>query len=502
MIKNLILYFIPEKFHEAEETFRKCRLLINTFFLTSLFSTSYVFISTLIGFEIGVYAMVFNAVSFLILPFVFRAGGSIILCANLYVFIGTVGVGICAYYSGGFSSPVMPWLAVLPITALLLAGSITGGVWTAISLTIVTVFGLMDSQGFEFPMAYNLEWKEFFAISDHAGLVLIIFVVALVFEQGKNIALFRLGLKTEEVTKQKEELQVQNKIVEEKNKDIMDSIRYAERIQNAILPSDEEVQKLLNDIFVLFKPKDIVSGDFYWLSEKGEKVFFAAADCTGHGVPGAFMSMIGNALLEESVNEKAITNPAEILNEVRRGIINALKQKGEAGEQKDGMDIALCAWDKSSGTLEFSGAYNGLFLIRKSGNPVQGNTNGEHFTKEPLMEENSLSLFEIKGDKQPVAVGYDSFNESPFTNHSIQIQKEDHIYIFSDGYQDQFGGPKGKKYMTKQLKKYLISIYEHPMQEQMESLDKNIEEWMNYSENGSEAHNDQVDDILMIGVKF
>ena len=258
----------------------------------------------------------------------------------------------------------------------------------------------------------------------------------------------------------------QKRIIEEKNKDIMDSIMYAKKIQKSILPKDEKLERLLGDSFVLYKPKDVVSGDFYWLAEKDDKVYFSASDCTGHGVPGAFMSVLSSSLLKEAVSKKEISKPNEILDYVREGIINSLKSSGEIGGSKEGMDSVLCSIDKENKKLEFVGANNPLYLIRE----------GE--------------LIVYKGDKMPV--GY-SDKAKPFTNQEIELKKNDLIYIFSDGYQDQFGGPKGKKFRPKQLKQTLLSIKDKPMKEQGQKLEEIIEDWM--------KNEDQIDDILVMGVK-
>jgi len=281
--------------------------------------------------------------------------------------------------------------------------------------------------------------------------------------------------RTAEVVKQKEELEHQNEIIEEKNKDITDSINYAEKIQRAILPDPGKIKKALPESFILFQPRDIVSGDFFWyneIAESGSPVYLlAAADCTGHGVPGAFMSMINTSLLNESVNEKGIHQPNEILNETRRGIIHALKQKGEVGGQKDGMDVGLISL-KFGGKkikLEFAGANNSMYIIRKSDSPT---------------------LEEIDPDPMPVAI---SDRTGDFTNNVIELQKGDSIYIFTDGYADQFGGPKGKKFKYAQFKQLLLSIQNKSMDEQKEILDKTMAEWKGALE--------QIDDILVIGVR-
>ena len=265
-----------------------------------------------------------------------------------------------------------------------------------------------------------------------------------------------------------------NKQLAEKNKEITDSILYAKYIQEALLPLMEEIMDKLPNSFILFKPKDIVSGDFYWFAnvsrDDARSYIIAAVDCTGHGVPGAFMSMLGNAYLSEIVNEKGITKPSDILEALRDDIIKSLKQKAGIGESKDGMDIALCNLEFLAGQagikLQYAGANNPLFIVR----------NGE--------------LMETMADRQPIGIYVES---KPFTNHTIDLQKGDAIYIFSDGYFDQFGGPQAKKFMIKRFKQLLLSIQDKNMQQQKEHLDKTIEDWK-----GNEG---QVDDILVIGIK-
>ncbi|HET6244060.1 MAG: SpoIIE family protein phosphatase [Bacteroidetes bacterium] len=272
--------------------------------------------------------------------------------------------------------------------------------------------------------------------------------------------------RTFEINQQKEE-------IENKNKDITDSINYAKRIQKAILPEESKLKAYFADSFILFKPKDIVSGDFYWFNSCNhldqQKFIVAAADCTGHGVPGAFLSMIGNSFLNQIVNEKNISVPSEILEHLRKGIIYALKQKGEQGENKDGMDIALISIDTKKMILNFSGAQNPLYLIRNN-----------------LVEQ-------IKGDKFPIGV-YPGSELNAFTNNEIGLQKGDLVYIFTDGYADQFGGPKGKKFKYKQLQELLLSMQDKAMEEQKELLDNTFEMYR--------GELNQVDDILIIGIRI
>jgi serine phosphatase RsbU (regulator of sigma subunit) len=273
--------------------------------------------------------------------------------------------------------------------------------------------------------------------------------------------------RTAEVVRQKDEIVIKNTVLEYQKKEIEDSIRYARRIQSAVIPSEKDCINLLTDAFVLFRPLNIVSGDFYWISHAERKIVFTAADCTGHGVPGAFMSMLGVAFLNEIVNKDNITEPDLILNQLRAKVIQALQQQGISGEARDGMDIAIVTIDKTENKLAYSGAYNPLIMIR----------NGE--------------IFETAGDKMPIGI-YDFM--SPFNRHEINIEKGDVFYMSSDGYEDQFGGPDGKKFKAKQFKQLLLEIHNQPMETQKEILEKRFEEW--------KGELPQVDDVVVIGLKI
>ncbi len=263
------------------------------------------------------------------------------------------------------------------------------------------------------------------------------------------------------------ELNNKNELITVQKQEITDSIQYARRIQSAVLPVETVMNNLLPESFIFFKPRDIVSGDFYWINEKNDKIIVATADCTGHGVPGAFMSMLGTALLTNISATKDELHTDDLLNDLRLRIIESLHQTGKEGENKDGMDITLYILDINRMKLEFSGANNSLYIVR----------NGE--------------MIEVKADRMPIGI-HDKAS-IPFKKHEVVLEKGDMIYSSSDGYHDQFGGPNNKKFTSGKFKTLLTSLATEHIDKQSKFLEKTIFEWM--------GENAQVDDMLVIGVR-
>lgn len=298
-----------------------------------------------------------------------------------------------------------------------------------------------------------------------AGFVIISVFLILI------LRLFRQKQKANKALEQKnEEISSQRDHIFQQNKEITSSIEYACRIQTALLPPQELIDKLIPESFILFKPRDIVSGDYYWLSQKGNKIISVTADCTGHGVPGAFMSMLGISFLNEIINitdEKNIKSNL-VLDEMRALIISSLRQKGTIGESRDGMDMTLCIIDKEKMELDYAGAYNPLYIIRNN------------------------EILETKADKMPIGIHVKK--TANFTSNIIKLQKEDVLYTFSDGYVDQFGGKDNSKFRKKNFKELLLKIHKESMIKQKEILDQTLIEWMEGYE--------QIDDILVSGIKI
>ncbi|MBC7863303.1 MAG: tetratricopeptide repeat protein [Bacteroidia bacterium] len=299
------------------------------------------------------------------------------------------------------------------------------------------------------------------------SLILLLFILSrYAIKRKANIA---LGRKNKDIQDQKSRIEEQHRELSEKNKEITESIHYSKRIQQAILPPDSFIKNLIPSSFVLFKPKDIVSGDFYWMEKFGKEIIVAAVDCTGHGVPGAFMSFVAYNLLNEAVNEHGITKPSVILSEMRKGLFKMLHQTSDDANIKDGMDISICSINPTEMNMQFAGAYNPVWIIRNE------------------------TCIELKADKIPIGAFVDNVMH-PFTNNDFKLEAGDCVYLFSDGYADQFGGPKQKKFKRKKLKELLLSIHTLPPEQQRKKLDDTFMDWKGKLE--------QVDDVCIIGLKL
>jgi serine phosphatase RsbU (regulator of sigma subunit) len=277
-----------------------------------------------------------------------------------------------------------------------------------------------------------------------------------------------LRIAKKEINRQKNELEKQRDLLKQQNQEITGSIKYARLIQSAVFPPEPYINKYLNDFFILNFPRDIISGDFFWMNEMGNRVVVAVGDCTGHGVPGAFMSMLGMTLLNEIIikNDKNIL-ASDILNQLRDRVIYSLHQTGRYGEAHDGMDIALCILDRNKKVIEFAGANNGMLLIRN----------------------NRINIYQP--DKMPVGF---YVTHDKFTNYRIDYLPGDRIYMFTDGFSDQFGGPNGKKFKSKQFRELLLALHHLPAEKQKDMLGKKFYEW--------KGDLDQVDDVLIFGMRL
>jgi serine phosphatase RsbU (regulator of sigma subunit) len=266
----------------------------------------------------------------------------------------------------------------------------------------------------------------------------------------------------------KEKINYQKDEIERQKKELTESIKYASYIQNALLTSQLELKKLLPEHFVIFIPRDIVSGDFYWITKRKSDLIVAVADCTGHGVPGAFMSILGITLLSEIVNRASYNSAGSILNQLRESVMRALNQRGTDEEQKDGIDMALCLINTETNMLEFAGAFNPIYVVKKN------------------------RLIEMHGDNMPIGIA--ALEENSFTTHKYNLEEDDVVYLFSDGFADQFGGPEGKKFKYQPFRNLLLNISNLPMHIQKNELFKKFNEW--------KGNLPQLDDVLMFGFRY
>lgn len=264
-----------------------------------------------------------------------------------------------------------------------------------------------------------------------------------------------------------DEIDIQRSELQLRNKDLTDSLNYARRIQAALLPAEHHIRKIFTDYFIYYRPKHIVSGDFYWFSERDDKYFIAAADCTGHGVPGALMSMIGLELIQKIINEMRVDDTDQLLLTMNRELESAFF-KEESGKAliRDGIEMSMCIIDKSTKEMEFSGAFLPVYIVRDD------------------------KLIEIKGDKKNVV---QSFAMVSFNRSTFRLREGDILYLFSDGYADQFGGPENKKFMYRRLRHLLLTISKYPLMDQERILDETITSWM--------GDHEQIDDMMILGVK-
>jgi serine phosphatase RsbU (regulator of sigma subunit) len=317
--------------------------------------------------------------------------------------------------------------------------------------------GTYGSTGVE--MISNPKWFIFYA-----ALVILLISVVIFFQTRNLLRTRRLLIEKEQALDQIEKQKLE---LETRARNMTDSLIYAQRIQEALLPSEDYFRRFFSDSFIFFRPKDIVSGDFYWIGEKNNKIFVVAADCTGHGVPGALMSMIGLEIIDKAINEDNLENPAEILGLMNRGLEKTFSREKNIGTIiRDGMDIGLCVIDRRKKRIEYSGAFFPLYLIRDN------------------------TLTEIKGDKLIIGMNPEGIE---YTLHEVGLMDDDIIYIFSDGYVDQFGGEENKKFMYRRFRYLLTRIHTFPVYDQKSILEDNIAAWM--------AGNPQLDDMMVLGFK-
>ena len=477
--------FIHPAYQQDYNTFLQAKNLLRAFGFTGLSSLSYLFISYLIDFSFGVNLMIMNFIGFAILPFLLRFHLPLNLLGNLYVLTGASGVVGVIYFSGGLDSPIISWLAACPPLSLMLVGKRSAMVWSTIMIVCLFFFAYLAYIDFPLPQNFNGKWVIAFKIHIISGLIFLTFLINLIFNNTKEKAYKIVEEKNRELLKAMEalegarvalekshddivlvnmELIRQKEITENKNQAITSNLRCAKEMQNAIMPNPHILQSLFVDSFYMLKPLKIVSGDFFWTTRVDGLTFVAVVDCTGHGVPGALMSVIGNNLLKEAVKIRKMTSPPEILSFLHKGVCVALHQDETASH--DGMEIGLCMIDEENRLVKYSGAKISLFIARNGG------------------------IEQVKADNQSIG-GMNSGARKEFSEHTIPLDTLSKFYLFTDGLKDQFGGPQGKKFMLRRITQTLHHIHQLPMPMQKSYITEIINDWMKEEE--------QLDDITIVG---
>jgi serine phosphatase RsbU (regulator of sigma subunit) len=452
-MKKLRNWFIGDYLAKTNDVFERARIELTYDYSIFFILLGLAFYGNLIANHLWYhfYLITFACFALITIPFMLKYTQNLKLAAHWYIiqqFITSVGSTFIQEFktdlSGGF------WTLSFIMFCMFIFGN-KGGLIRAIPFILLFI-GMLYNNIRDVPLDFGIPPEQ--QLQNEAIVTLVPFALCLyivgTFLKTRNRA-------EQYISQQRRELEV-------KNKEVTDSISYAQLIQKAILPSQRSIEYFLPNSFVVYLPKDIVSGDFYWVEKKNEKIFFAVVDCTGHGVPGAMMSVIGQNALNRVLNEFNITTPARILDKLSELIEEVFAKSG--AEVRDGMDLALCSLDTSTHTIEYAGANNSLCYI----------SNG--------------NLQEIKANKQPIG-RFES--RIPFTNHSIALQKGDSVYLFSDGIADQFGGPQGKKFKYKRVKELLLRISAKSHRDQRNEITETFFSW--------KGKNEQVDDVCVLGVR-
>lgn len=457
MFKKFELYFIGDALLRSESPFSKMRVeFIYRFSLFSMFTSSIFLYDLWIGH--------YYYVCFIQLSFLSSSGLMLLLIRKTksYKASGFVWLLTCVLTTlfvmimlgGNLSIIVSLWFMFNIVSIFIIMGTMWGGITAAYYFAII-FFSLLVHKGIVPNVEIGVDFSRDRNLSLNMGFMEVLTPILLLFYI--LYSFISAQKRTQEIMNE------QIKLVRKQKNEITDSIQYAKRIQSAILPPLNLLDSQLKDHFVLYQPKDIIAGDFYWLSHTKGKILFAVADCTGHGVPGALVSVVCNNALNRSVREYELTKPGEILDKAREIVVQEFSKSDE--DVKDGMDIALCSIEGQK--LEYAGAYNPLWIIR----------NGE--------------IIETKANRQPVGK---QINPKPFTTFTIDLEKNDLIYLFSDGFVDQFGGEHGKKFKAKAFRELLLNIQNESIIKQKELIHDTFKNW--------KGDLDQIDDICILALRI
>jgi serine phosphatase RsbU (regulator of sigma subunit) len=464
MIKEILEYLIPTSYKDNREKYRKARIAVGSYLLVFFFYLGFFVFSYYIEFHLSFWVNIVTLCLIVVCIFLFKYKIKPAFVNILLGIINMLALSAFVYFTKGFESFAIPWISIIPVFSLLVTNKRLAFVTLITTLLVIIGFFILSKMGIESKQAFNPKHIDIYRLVAYLGLTLILYYIAVIFENINIFSINNIAIKNQMLDSQK-------MILEIKQKEILDSINYAQKIQKSILPSKTYINQLFKNNFVLYKPKDIVSGDFYWFTQWGNKTLFAAVDCTGHGVPGALMSIVGQNILDKTVNEYGIDKPGVILDELNKGVYKTIhfNMEEEDDNLRDGMDIACCSVDFKNMKLEFAGAYNTVWILRNN------------------------NIIEYMGDKFPIG-NKESFNKK-YSNLEIDLKVNDIIYVFTDGFADQFGGPQKKKFGRKRMKELILSISDLPMELQKIKLNDSYEAWR------TQGNEDQIDDVLVIGVK-
>ena len=456
-----------------QNNLRKARLIVSSCLIVIVFCFLYLPLYLYQSYYEPSIILIVGAVLATLLIFIFWRTQKFIFAGNYFTAVAFLFFTSFMSISKGLFSAEAIWLISVPISAFLLANQKSGFVWSGITFLALSLFYILDINSYEFVPFYHQSWEGMIFFLNISGAIMYIVLMTQVYEKGHQLVNTQLQAANDEIFEKNHELALQVDTIDRQTQEltqtldkINSSIRYAERIQKVLLPQELLIKDSFEDVFILFKPKDVVSGDFYWFSKLGDKNIIIVADCTGHGIPGAFMAMVGNDFLNLIINEQKITEPDLILNSLHNNIRKTFKQAQSSN--RDGMDISICVIDKKQNTLDFAGA------------------------KSPLVYIQNKQIHYLKGNKHSIG-GLQKEESRFFTKHRIDISVPTTFYTFSDGYQDQFGGELNTKFMSRKFRQLLFDKHQLTMPAQKESLEEILKNWK-----GSE---EQVDDILVLGVK-
>ncbi|BDD03203.1 SpoIIE family protein phosphatase [Aureibacter tunicatorum] len=482
ILDKIVNYFISSETSMTEEEFQKRKFLLYTVLTTFFLSIVYYVFLSYIDFDKGAQTMVFFIVMHIIFLILNKLNTSAWVIGNLFAFMSFSGFVIIGGFSSGISSAVIAWYISTIVSAYWYAGKSSGIFWSTLSICTVAGFFIAEIAGYEFQNEIPIQHRYLFSGIAFVGVMAYYLIVITTYEKWQNKAKNALEQKNdeilafneelmqqaEEIHAQKEQLYDYNKQLNASNQFITSSINSASRIQEAMLGEKESIINEFKSGFIFYLPKDIVSGDFYWFSCKGDCDIFVVGDCTGHGVPGAFMTIMAHNLLDKIINNWGIKEPKKILEELDKGVLNNFKNR-ESEKISEGMDLAVVCINYKMKKILFSGAKSPLFYYTPEG---------------------EFNI--IQGSRYPI--GSFHYQAKFFVEHEIDLVKGTKFYLFSDGYQDQFGGDKNSKYMKKRFRNFIKSISEYDLTKQHEMVVDEFYKWKrNYP---------QTDDIIISGFEI